>query len=158
MTKVPPWRPDASAVEVAVTALAVSVSIRAGFDVILSVDDDPVSLARREGIAASALSSAKVSDALPVLPAASVSLATTVWEPLTRPVGVKLQAPDASEVAVPAMALPSTVKWTTALAAPLPVRVGFDVILSVDDDPVSLARPAVMAAVGEPVSQPLVSG
>ena len=52
----------------------------------------------------------KVSDALAVLPAASVSLATTVCEPLPRPVGVKLQAPDASAVAVVAMALPSTVK------------------------------------------------
>ena len=81
-----------------------------GFDVIPSVDDDPVSLARRAVMAAAVLSSVKVSDALPVLPAAAVSLATTVWEPLTRPVGVKLQAPDASAVAVGAMALPSTVK------------------------------------------------
>ena len=54
--------------------------------------------------------SMKVSDTLPVLPAASVSLATTVCEPLPRAVGVKLQAPDASAVAVGAMALPSTVK------------------------------------------------
>ena len=59
-------------------------------------------------MAAAVLSSVKVSDALAVLPAASISLATTVCEPLTRPVGVKLQAPDASAVAVPATALPST--------------------------------------------------
>ena len=77
---------------------------------ILSVDDAPVSLARRAVMAAAVLSSVKVSDVLPVLPAASVSLATTVCEPLTRPVGVKLQAPDASAVAVGAMALPSIVK------------------------------------------------
>ena len=77
---------------------------------ILSVDDGPVSLARRAVMAAAVLSSVKVSDALPVLPAASVSLAMTVCEPLTRPVGVKLQRPDASAVAVGAMALPSIVK------------------------------------------------
>ena len=52
----------------------------------------------------------KVSDVLVELPAASVWLATTVWVPLARPVGVKVQAPDASAVAVAAMALPSTVK------------------------------------------------
>ena len=84
--------------------------VRVGFDVILSVDDDPVSLARRAVTAAAVLSRVKVSDALPALPAASVSLATTVCDPLPRAVGVKLQAPDASAVAVPAMALPSTVK------------------------------------------------
>ena len=76
----------------------------------LSVDDAPVSLARRAVMAAAVLSRVKASDALPVLPAASVSLATTVCDPLTRPVGVKLQAPDASAVAVVAMALPSTEK------------------------------------------------
>ena len=50
-------------------------------------------------------------------------------------------------------------------AVPVPVRVGLDVIPSVDDDPVSLARRAMMVAAGEPgvaagepVSQPLVSG
>ena len=77
---------------------------------ILSVDDDPVSLARRAVMAAAVLSSVKASDVLAELPAASVSLATTVCEPLTRPVGVKLQAPDASAVAVGAMALPSIEK------------------------------------------------
>ena len=63
MTKVPPWRPDASAVEVAVTALAVSVSIRAGFDVILSVDDDAV-CGQARGMAAVVLPEVKESDAL----------------------------------------------------------------------------------------------
>ena len=61
-------------------------------------------------MAGAVVSRVKVSDALAVLPAASVSLATTVCDPLTRPVGVKLQAPDVSAVAVAAMALPSTVK------------------------------------------------
>ena len=61
-------------------------------------------------MAGAVVSRVKVSDVLAVLPAASVSLATTVCDPLPRPVGVKLQAPDASAVAVPAMALPSTVK------------------------------------------------
>jgi hypothetical protein len=55
-------------------------------------------------------SRAKVSDVLAELPAASVSLATTVWVPLARPLGVKVQAPNASAMAVVAMALPSTVK------------------------------------------------
>ena len=61
-------------------------------------------------MAGAVVSSVKVSDVLAELPAASVSLATTVWVPLARPVGVKVQAPDASAVAVAAMALPSTVK------------------------------------------------
>ena len=60
-------------------------------------------------MAGAVVSRLKVSDVLAVLPAA-VSLATTVCDPLTRPVGVKLQAPDASAVAVPAMALPSIEK------------------------------------------------
>ena len=46
------------------------------------------------------VSSVKVRDALPVWPAAFVSLATTVCWPSTRPVGVKLQAPLASAVAL----------------------------------------------------------
>ena len=85
--------------------------VRVGLYVILSVDrrSGVVGQARGDGRAA-VLSSVKASDVLPVLPAASVSLATTVCEPLTRPVGVKLQAPDASAVVVPAMALPSTEK------------------------------------------------
>ena len=51
-------------------------------------------------MAGAVVSRVKVSDVLAVLPAASVWLATTVWEPLPRPVGVKVQAPDASAVVV----------------------------------------------------------
>ena len=101
---------DASAVVVG--AMALAVPVRVAFDVIPSVDDDPVALATRAAwrLRYWYCRSVKVSDALAVLPAASVSLATTVCEPLPRPVGVKLQAPDASAVAVGAMALPSIVK------------------------------------------------
>ena len=109
MTEVPA-SPPAPAVVVAVTALAVSVPVRLGFNVIVSVGNDPVSLARRAVWRPWYCRSVKESDALADSPAASVSLATTVCEPLARPVGVKLQAPDASAVAVGAMALPSTVK------------------------------------------------
>ena len=92
------------------------------------------------------LSSVKLSECWPVLPVALVSLATMVCAPWPRAVGLKVQAPVASAVAVGAMALPSIEKCTTALASPPPVSAGFDVILSVDDDPVSFARRAVMAA------------
>ena len=71
----------------------------------------------------------KEREALPVLPAASVSLATTVWLPFASPLGVNDQAPVASAVAVPAMALPSTVKCTTALGSPVPASAGLVVVV-----------------------------
>jgi hypothetical protein len=77
---------------------------------------------------------------VPVLLAASVSLATTVWLPSAKPVGVKLQCPLASAVAVAAIGVPSTVKCTTALASPEPDSAGSEVILSVADVPLSSAR------------------
>ena len=92
--------------------MAAPAPVRVAFDVMLSVDNDAVALARRAVWRPRYwyCRSVKVSDALAVLPAASVSLATTVCDPLPRAVGVKLQAPDASAVAVGAMALPSIVK------------------------------------------------
>ena len=85
--------PDAS--EMVAGAMALAAPVRVASDVTLFVDNDPVALA------APAVwrprywncRSVKVSDALAVLPPASVSLATTVCEPLARPVGVKFQSP-----------------------------------------------------------------
>ena len=67
------------------------------------------------------VSRVKVSEAVSVLPAGSVSLATMVWLPSAKPVGEKLHTPLELAVAVCAMALPSTVKCTTAFASPEPV-------------------------------------
>src|SRR5258708_10051767 len=113
------------------TAPGSAVPVRAGLAVILSVAEAPVSLARPavttgavgEGGGVGVVS-VKASEALPVLPAASVSLATTVCVPAARPVGVYDQAPVASAVAVPAIALPSAVKCTAAPASPVPLRAG----------------------------------
>ena len=89
------------------------------------------------------VSSVRLREAVPVLPAASVSLATMVWAPSARPVGVNVHAPLASAVAVVATAWPSTVKWTIALASPEPLSAALEVILSVEDDPVSFDKFAV---------------
>ena len=91
--------------------------------------------------AGAAVSSVKMREAVPLLPAASVSLATIVWLPSAKLVGVNVHTPLALAVSlVPAIARPSTVKCTTAFGSPEPVSVSFEVILSVDDDPVSCAR------------------
>src|SRR6266850_1905374 len=97
------------------------------------------------GACVSSVLRVKASEALPVLPAASVSPATMVCAPAARPVGVYDQAPVALAVVVAAMAVPSTVKWTTAPGSAVPVRAGLAVILSLAEAPVSLARPAVTA-------------
>ena len=113
--------------------------LSAGFEVILSVDDDAGVLASAIVTAGATLSSVKVNDAVPVLPATSVSLATMVCAPCARPVGVNDQAPLALAVVVPSTVAPS-VSVTTALASAVPLSAGFEVILSVDDEPVSLRQ------------------
>src|SRR5437868_2960851 len=89
------------------------------------------------------VSSVKVRELVPVAPPALVSLATMVWLPLARPVGVNAHAPDELAVAVAATAAPSTVKWTIAPASAVPLSAALEVILSVADAPVSLAKAAV---------------
>ena len=86
------------------------------------------------------VSSVKLSDAVPVLPAALVSLTMIVCAPSKSPLGVKLQFPLASAVAVDPISVPSTLKCTTALASPEPCKEGSLVILSLDEAPVSDAR------------------
>ena len=70
------------------TVLAAPVPLSAGFEVILSLDDEPVSLERAAVTVGATVSSVNVSDAMPVLPALSVSLATMVWAPCASPTGV----------------------------------------------------------------------
>src|SRR6476659_8476083 len=94
------------------------------------------------------VSRVKVNERVPVTPAALVSLATMVWLPSARPVGVNDQAPVELAVAVAAMARLSTVKWTTALGSAVPVSVGLVVILSLPEAPVSLANPAASTGAG----------
>src|SRR5207302_7038661 len=60
----------------------------------------------------------KLSEAVVVLPDRSVSLATSVCAPSDRPIGLKIQAPSGSAVAMSATGLPSTVKSTVALPSP----------------------------------------
>ena len=86
----------------------------------------------------------KVREAVPVLPAASVSLATSVCAPLVRPAGVNDQAPLAFAVVVPRMVAPSLIV-TVALASPAPLSVALEVMLSLEEEPVSLSNPAVTA-------------
>jgi hypothetical protein len=66
-----------------------------------------------------------------------------VCDPSVKPLGVNVQAPLLLAVAVAAIALPSTVKCTTALGSPDPVSAGFEVILSLDDEPVSCTNASV---------------
>src|SRR5258708_35812292 len=91
------------------TALASPVPVSAGLEVILSIDEAPVSL-DRFSVIEGGVASVKESDAVPALPAASVSLATMGCAPTARPVGVYDQAPIESAIAVAAIALPSTGK------------------------------------------------
>ena len=87
----------------------------------------------------------KVSDAVPILPAVSVSLATTVCVPWASEVGVKLHVPDPFAVAVPRIAVPS-VSVTTALASPEPVSVSTLVMRSEFELPLSVPSASVTLA------------
>src|SRR6201987_2048139 len=114
--------------------------------VMLSVLDTPLSgAAARSGVlgGAAVVSSVKVREVVPVLPAVSVSVATMVWLPSAR-VGVNDQWPLASAVVVPMTVLPS-LKVTTALASPAPVRVASLVMRSLLDAPLSLFSASVTA-------------
>src|SRR5438105_15121451 len=77
------------------TAPGSAVPLSAGLAVILSLAEAPVSLARLavttgavDGGGAVGVGSVKTSAALPALPAASVSLATTALVPTASPIGV----------------------------------------------------------------------
>ena len=83
----------------------------------------------------------KVSEELPVRPAALVSLAVMVCAPWARPVGVKAQTPEALAVVLPRTVEPS-VRVTVALASAVPVSASLEVTLLV---PVSWASVAVTA-------------
>src|ERR1700751_2020291 len=125
--------------------------------VMLSVLDTPLSgAAARSGVlgGAAVVSSVKVREVVPVLPAVSVSVATMVWLPSAR-VGVNDQWPLASAVVVPMTVLPS-LKVTTALASPAPVRVASLVMRSLLDAPLSLLSASVTAGGG--VSMVTLSG
>ena len=84
----------------------------------------------------------KVSDAVPILPAVSVSLATTVCVPWASDVGVKLHVPLPFAVAVPRIVVPS-VSVTTALASPEPVSVSTLVMWSESEMPLSVPSTSV---------------
>ena len=103
--------------------------------VILSMLELPVSDASRFGVPppGAVVSSMKLSEAAPVLPKASVWLATIVCTPSARPLGVKDHTPLASATTVVGIGLPSTVKFTAVLARPVPLIVAlFEVMISVD--------------------------
>ena len=89
--------------------LAWPVPFIAGFDVIRSVAEIPVSDARAMLTTGAVLSSVKFSVALPVLPAWSVWVALSACAPSARPAGVKLQAPVPPAVVVPSVVPPSLI-------------------------------------------------
>ena len=87
----------------------------AGFEVILSVAELPVSETRPMLTAGAVLSSVKLSVAVTVLPARLVCVAVRVCAPSRSPIGMKLHAPVLSAVGVPRVVLPSLIV-TTVLA------------------------------------------
>ena len=93
------------------------------------------------------VSSVNVTLAVPV-PPALVSLATMVCWPSARPVGVNDQAPLALAVAVAATAVPSTVNFTVEFGSAVPLRVALEVIVSVEELPVSLVKAAGTVGAG----------
>jgi hypothetical protein len=117
----------------------------------LSTLDLPVSDASRFGVPplGVVVSSVKLSEAVPVLPEASVWLATIVCTPSARPPGVKDHFPSASAITVVAIGLPSTVKFTAVLARPVPLSAAlFEMMMSVDG-PVLRASLAVTCGAAE---------
>jgi hypothetical protein len=88
------------------------------------------------------VSNVNVSEAVPVLPARSVSLTTMVCTPSTKLPGVNTQMPPLSAVVVPSVVVPS-LSVTNAFGSPAPVNSSFEVILSVDDEPASLNKRSV---------------
>src|SRR5207248_1260757 len=120
------------------TALASPEPVSVGVEVTLSDDDEPVSLARLSVTGGALVSSTKVKNAVPALPAVSVSDTRIVWLPSSSPTGANVQSPLASAVVVPSTVVPS-INVTSAFGSPEPVSVGVEVILSVDDKPVSFA-------------------
>src|SRR5579871_5989745 len=73
------------------------------------------------------LLSVNVSDAEPVLPAASVSLAVIVFVPVASPLGLKDHAPEESAVVVPSVTLPAF-RVTAAPAFPLPLSLALVIL------------------------------
>ena len=126
--------------------MSATVKLGAVAAVMLSVLELPVSEpATRSGVPplGAVVSRVKVSEAEPVLPKASVWLATMVWAPSASPLGVNDQAPCALAVTVARTAVPSMVKCTSVLASPVPLSAGLEVMWSVAELPVSTARLSV---------------
>src|SRR5258706_10209723 len=130
--------PRASAVTVAAiglpsivkctTVLARPLPVSASFEVILSLADVPVSVVKLSVNVGPMVLSVKTTGALvPVLPAASVSLATMLWVPLPDSVTLVLQLPSLCTIAVPsAVVLPLSNSVTVvpmSATSTVPVRV-----------------------------------
>ena len=113
----------------------------AGLEVIRSVAEIPVSDTSATLTTGATLSTVKVNEAVPVLPATSVSVTTTVCTPSVT-TGVRVQLPAAS-VATETADAPSTLTCTAALGSPVPDTAGLEVIPSAGEIPVSATSPAV---------------
>ena len=112
----------------------------------MSVDELPVSETSAMVTTGAFVSSVKLSIAVsPQM----FWLAVSVWKPSARPAGVKLQAPVLSAIVVPSVALPSLITITEYGSAD-PWIAGFDVILSVNEVPVSATRE--MLSIGTAIS------
>src|SRR5258708_9500 len=94
-----------------------------------------------DGVGAAVLS-VKMSDAVPVRLIALVSLAIKVWAPSASPVGVNTQLPALLVIVWPSVFGPSLI-MTIAFGSAVPATVGFEVMPSIGDTPVSKASPSV---------------
>ncbi len=145
------------------TALAAAIPVRLSVVslVMLSVSDNPVSLAAaRSGVpgasgAVVSMVTVRAEEAAEVLPAASVAVAVMLLTPSVSVAVVMLQLPAPSAVAVPALT-PLTNSSIEALAAASPVTVSVVSLVrsSLLEEPVSLpaVRSSVVGAAGAVVS------
>src|SRR5689334_5388709 len=114
----------------------------AGFAVIASPAELPVSDTSAMLSTGAVLSSVKLSVVVPLLPGLPARVAASVYAPSASPVGVKLHAPVLSVIAVPSTMLPILIV-TNVLGLPVPLIAGFEVILSLAELPVSETRAIV---------------
>jgi hypothetical protein len=128
-----------------------AVPVKVGVEtlVMLSVFEVPLSeMADRSGVlgalgAVESITIAIPAEALLVLPAVSVALLVSVWEPSDRALVVTLQLPSPSAVAVPSTVVPSvSYAVTSEFDSAVPVRVGVESLVMLSELEVPLSEMA----------------
>jgi hypothetical protein len=132
---------------------AVPVSVGVETFVMLSVSEVPPSeMADRSGVLGAlgdvkSTSTTRPTEALLVLPAASVALAVSVWEPSERTLVVTLQMPSFA-VAVPSTVEPSvSYTVTTEPDSAEPLKVGVETLVMLSEFEVPLSEMAIRSGV-----------